>query len=40
MNQDDILFNSQYMLELLFLKNPGFTVNLVRDNEINVTGIV
>ena len=40
MNQDDMLFKSQYILESLALTDPGFTFNLAHDNENNVTGIV
>ena len=40
MNQHDILFKSQYILESLASNNLGFTVNLVHDNDNNVPGMV
>ena len=40
MNQDEISFKSQFILESLAKKNPGLTFNLAHDSDNKVTGIV
>ena len=40
MNQDAVSFKSQFILESLVKKDPGFTYNLAHDNNNKVTGIV
>ena len=40
MNQDEISFKSQFILESLAKKDPGFTFNLTHDSDKKVTGIV
>ena len=40
MNQDEISFKSQFILESLAKKDPGFTFNLAHDSDNKVTGIV
>ena len=40
MNQDDIIFNSRYILESLASMDPGFIFNLAHNNDNNITGIV
>ena len=40
MNQDAINFKSQFILESLAKKDPGFTFNLVHNSNNKVTGIV
>ena len=40
MNQDAVSFKSQFILESLIKKDPGFTYNLAHDNNNKVTGIV
>ena len=40
MNQDEISFKSQFILESLVKKDPGFTFNLAHDSDNKVTGIV
>ena len=35
MNEDDILFNIQYILESLATVDPGFTFNLAHDDDNN-----
>ena len=40
MNQDEISFKSQFILESLAKKDPGFTFNLAHDSDNNVTDIV
>ena len=40
MNQNDIIFKSQYILESLASKDPVFVFNLAHDNDNKVTGIV
>ena len=39
-NQNDIIFKIQYILEFLASKNPGFTFNLTHNNDDKITGIV
>ena len=40
MNQGKISFKSQFILESLANKEPGFTFNLAYDSDNKVTGIV
>ena len=40
MNQDEISFKSQFILESLVKKDPGFTFNLAHDSDNKVTVIV
>ena len=40
MNQDEISFKWQFILESLAKKDPGFTFNLAHDSDNKVTGIV
>ena len=40
MNQDAISFKSQFILESLAKRDPGFTFNLAHDSDNKVTGIV
>ena len=40
MNQDEIIFKSQFILESLEKKDPGFTFNLAHDSDNKVSGIV
>ena len=40
MNQDDISFKSQFILESLAKKDTGFTFNLAHNSDNKVTGIV
>ena len=40
LNQDDIIFNSRYILESLTSMDPGFIFNLAHNNDNNITGIV
>ena len=40
MNQDEISFKSQFILESLVKKDPGLTFNLAHDSDNKVTGIV
>ena len=40
MDQDEISYKSQFILESLAKKDPGFTFNLAHDSDNNVTGIV
>ena len=40
MNQDKISFKSQFILESLAKKDPGFTFNLAHDSDNKLTGIV
>ena len=40
MNQDEISFKNQFLLESLAKKDPGFTFNLAHDSDNKVTGIV
>ena len=39
MNQDEIVFKRQYILESLASVDPGFTFNLAHNNDNNITGI-
>ena len=39
-NQDEISFKNQFILESLVKKDPGFTFNLAYDSNNKVTGIV
>ena len=40
MNQDAVSFKSQFILESLAKKDPGFTYNLAHDSNNKVTGII
>ena len=40
MNQDEISFKSQFILESLAKKDSGFTFNVSHDSDNKVTGIV
>ena len=39
-NQEDVSFKIQYILEILSSIHKGFTYNLVRDSNNDITGIV
>ena len=39
MNQDEIVFKRQYILESLASVDPGFKFYLAHDNDNNITGI-
>ena len=40
MNQDEISFKSQFILESFAKKDPGFTLTLTHDSDNKVIGIV
>ena len=40
MNQDAVIFKSQFILESLAKKDPGFTFNLAHESNNKITGIV
>ena len=39
MIQNDFVFKSQYILKSLASKDPGFTFNLIHDNDTKVTNV-